>query len=90
MKTKILKIIAFPCISVLTFSAMSSCDVRKTQEGKMPKVEVTEKGQMPKYDVDAPEVDVTTEKKEVQVPKVTTETKEIEVPKVTITPPEND
>lgn len=49
---------------------LASCDVKKTQEGKMPKVEVVEDGQLPKYDVDAPDVDVTTEKKVIEVPKI--------------------
>lgn len=45
--------------------ALSACDVKKTEEGEMPKVEG---GKLPKYDVDAPEVKV--EKKTVTVPDV--------------------
>jgi hypothetical protein len=70
------------------------CDVKKTQEGKvdLPKYEVskTQEGnvQLPKYDVQAPKVDVSTEKKEVNVPKVGvyTEKEQLTVPKVSITP----
>jgi hypothetical protein len=52
-------------------SATGACRVRQTEEGKMPKVDVsTEGGKMPKYDVDAADVDVKTEKREVTVPKV--------------------
>ncbi len=47
----------------------SGCRVRQTQEGKVPEVEV-KGGQVPKYDVDAPDVDVKTEKREVEVPVV--------------------
>src|SRR5512145_565130 len=56
--------------------ALVGCDVQKTQEGNVsvPKYEVskTKEGDvtLPKYDVDAPKVDVTTEQKDVNVPKV--------------------
>ena len=71
--------------TALLFS-LASCDVKKTEEGKAPKVTV-EEGKLPKYDVDTAKVDVTTEKKEVTVPKVTTEQKTISVPDVNITMP---
>lgn len=46
---------------------LSACDVQKTQEGEMPKVDVDVKGgQVPKYDVDAADIDV--KKKQVTVP----------------------
>ena len=48
--------------------------VNQTQEGSLPDVNVTG-GSLPKVDVDAADVNVTTE------------TKTIEVPKVTVTPP---
>lgn len=70
MKIDIRKVIVLPLISSATFLSLSSCDVDKVQDGKMPKVEITEKGSLPKYDVDAPEVEVTTEKKVIEVPKV--------------------
>ena len=70
MKIDIRKVIAFPLISSATFLSLSSCDVEKVQDGKMPKVEITEEGRLPKYDVDAPEIEVTTEKKVIEVPKV--------------------
>jgi hypothetical protein len=49
--------------------ALSACDVKKTQEGEMPKVSV-EGGQAPKYDVDAADVKVDGEKKTITVPDV--------------------
>ncbi len=66
--------------------SLTACDVKKTEEGKAPSVSV-EGGKLPKYDVDAAKVDVTTEKKEVTVPKVTTEQKTISVPDVNVTMP---
>lgn len=76
----------------LVFSfALAGCDVDKMQEGEMPDVDIqTEPGQMPEYDVDAPDVDVDTETKEIEVPDVDvdTETKEMEVPDVDVTMPD--
>ena len=65
---KSLVLIASGALSI----SLAGCDVEKTQEGEMPKVEVTG-GQIPKYDVDAPEVDVKTEKRTVEVPVVDVE-----------------
>lgn len=48
---------------------VAACDVEKTQEGKLPDVEVKD-GQIPKYDVDVGDVDVGTEKKEITVPTI--------------------
>lgn len=55
---------------------VAACDVQKTQEGKLPDVDVDVKGetQLPKYDVDAPDVDVQMEKKEITVPTVDVDT----------------
>lgn len=46
---------------------LSACDVKQTQEGKLPDVDV-KGGQVPKYDVDAGDVDVKMEKKVIEVP----------------------
>ncbi len=65
----------------LTFAAfalagLAACDVKKTQEGNItvPKYEVekTQSGDvtLPKYDVKTPDVNVTTEQKVIEVPKV--------------------
>ena len=57
-------------------ATLAACDVKKTQEGNvtMPKYEVekTQSGDvtLPKYDVKTPDVNVTTEKKVIEVPKV--------------------
>jgi hypothetical protein len=44
-------------------------EYEQTQEGELPDVNA-EGGDLPEYDVDAPDVDVGTEKKEITVPDV--------------------
>ncbi|HEX3557078.1 MAG TPA: hypothetical protein VIA62_27960 [Thermoanaerobaculia bacterium] len=74
--------------ALLTVSA-TGCKVTKTQDGKMPEVDV-KGGQVPKYDVKGPKVDVKTETKQIDVPTdvtVKTKKKDIKVPEVSVTPP---
>jgi hypothetical protein len=79
--------LALTCTAAVTvLFSLASCDVKKTEDGKAPKVTV-EEGKLPKYDVDTAKVDVTTKDKEVTVPKVTTEQKTISVPDVNVTMP---
>lgn len=52
---------------------LAACDVKQTEEGKLPDVDV-EGGQAPKFDVDAGDVDVGTEKKEITTPTVDVDT----------------
>ena len=66
MDMKILRTLAL--VTAATCLAWG-CDVDKTQEGEMPDVDV-EGGQLPKYDVDAPDVDIGTQKKTVTVPDI--------------------
>lgn len=77
--------------SVLTLSA---CNVEKTQEGEMPDVDVSaEGGQLPAYNVETPDVDVTTKQAEMTVPDVDVNSKDVTVPvpDVDVTlPEEND
>ena len=57
-------------LALLTVFA-TGCRVRQTQEGELPDVDVSaEGGKIPEYDVDAADVDVTTEKREITVPDV--------------------
>ena len=49
--------------------ALAACDVDQTEEGEMPEVDV-EGGNLPEYDVSAPEVEVGTEERTVEVPTV--------------------
>lgn len=58
-------------MALLVVLATGACRVRQTEEGKLPDVDVSaEGGKMPEYDVDAPDVDVKMEKREVTVPNV--------------------
>jgi hypothetical protein len=58
-------------MALLVVLATGACRVRQTEEGKLPDVDVSaEGGKVPEYDVDAPDVDVRTEKREVTVPNV--------------------
>ncbi|MGK0189210.1 MAG: hypothetical protein ACI9R3_005027 [Verrucomicrobiales bacterium] len=53
--------------------SLSSCEVKQTEEGALPDVDVDVKGgNLPKYDVDAGDIDVGTKTKtiEVEVPTV--------------------
>ena len=52
------KMVVLP-MALLVSLGTGACRVRQTEEGKLPE-----------YDVDAPKVDVGTEKKEITVPKV--------------------
>ena len=62
--------------AALALTGLTACDVKKTQEGNVtvPKYEVekTQSGDvtLPKYDVKTPDVNVTTEQKVIEVPKV--------------------
>lgn len=74
----------------------TGCDVEQTEEGRLPDVDVEvsgDAGALPAYDVDAPEVDVQMEEKQIEVPDVDvdvdTEDATIEVPDVDVTLPED-
>ncbi len=62
------KLITLLCLAVLVLP-LAACSVEQTEEGEMPEVEV-EGGQMPEYDVDAADVEIGTETKEIEVPDV--------------------
>jgi hypothetical protein len=68
---------------------MTGCDIKQTEEGEMPDVDV-EGGNLPKYDVDAPDVDVEVEPRDVTVPDVDVdvdmEKKEVPLPDVDVHP----
>jgi len=48
---------------------LAACDVDQTKEAELPEVEV-KGGQAPEFDVETADVDVGTEKKEIEVPDV--------------------
>lgn len=63
---KIYKVLAVTAIALPLI--LTGCDVDKTQEGKMPDVDVeVSGGQMPEYEVEGPDVTVGTETKMVEV-----------------------
>lgn len=65
-----IKTIKFVAMSAICVAA-AGCQVNKTQEGKMPKVEVkTSDGQLPEYNVEGPKVEVGSKNETVQVPTV--------------------
>jgi hypothetical protein len=84
MRSKIASTLA---VAVTLLLPLAACTVKKTQEGEMPKVDV-KGGQLPEYDVKPAEVQVGSTPVEVTVPTVDvgTEKKTVEVPKVTINP----
>lgn len=62
---------AFILLMALLAVLATGCRVRQTEEGELPDVDVSaEGGKVPEYDVDAADVDVKTEKREVTVPDV--------------------
>lgn len=81
-------------VSVVLMAALlaSACSVEQTEEGELPEVEATG-GMMPEYNVDAADVEVGTETREVVVPDLEVvppdeeEPKETGVPRRTIPPP---
>lgn len=68
--------------TVIFLIAMTSCDVKKTDEGALPDVDVdidAKAGELPEFDVDWAEVDVSTRTETVKVPKVVVVMEEVEV-----------
>jgi hypothetical protein len=60
---------AFILLMALLTVFATGCRVRQTEEGELPDVDVSaEGGKLPEYDVDAADVDVKTEKREIEVP----------------------
>ena len=57
--------------------------VDQTQQAELPHISVSG-GQAPKFNVDTAQVNVGTEKRSVEVPKIDTEKKAIDVPTVSV------
>lgn len=67
----IMKAVVFASVCL----AISGCKVNKTQEGKLPEVNVSAKGgQLPEYNVQGPKVDVGSKNETVKVPTVKVKT----------------
>jgi len=79
--------------SLLIFGALTACQVEQTEEGELPDVQVKVEGEtkLPEYDVDVPEVDVTTEEKTVKIPDIDVDVDSkdatVTVPKVDVKTP---
>lgn len=65
MKSVIKGLIVASCMGI------AACDVDQTKEGELPDVDVNASaGRLPEFDVDAPQVNVGTENKTIEVPTV--------------------
>lgn len=66
----------------------TGCEVEQTEEGDLPEFQV-EEGQMPEYDVDTADVDVESERRQMEVPEIDVGTREenVEVPDVDVQMP---
>ena len=65
--SKAIKILAMSAASL----SIAACQVNKTQQGKLPKVEMkTTEGQLPAYNVQGPDVQVGSKTKSFKVPTV--------------------
>ncbi len=65
------QLLLIPAALLLTVS-VTSCRVEQTSEGELPDVDV-DAGEVPTYEVEGPEVDVSTEEKTIEVPTVDVE-----------------
>ncbi len=71
MKNKAWKSLVLMVALLMTLSLGTACRVQQTEEGELPDVKVeAEGGKVPEYDVDAADVEVTTEERTVKVPDV--------------------
>ena len=62
-------------VAALITLPLTACEVTKTEEGGMRDVGVKDEGgELPEYDVDGPDVDVSTKKVEVTVPDIDVKT----------------
>lgn len=91
MKNRFLALLLTVAMAML----LIGCDVEKTQEGRMPDIDVdVTEGQMPKYDVDTPDVDVRMKETEIEVPDVDVdvnmEKEKIRVPDIDVNMPKDD
>lgn len=58
-------------LAIASLTALSACDVDKTEEGSLPDVDVNATGgELPEYNVEGPDVNVGTTTETVEVPTV--------------------
>ena len=95
-KSRYARAAMWPLAAVATLGlGLSACDIDKTEEGRMPSVDIDvegDAGKLPKYDVDTAKVVVGTRKETIEVPDVDVrmEEKEVDVPTMGIEMPEDD
>ena len=80
-------LVGLPLALVATLG-LAGCRVQKTEDGKVPEVQVKE-GKLPKYDVETAKVEVKQQPVNVDVPKVEVKKEQVQVnvPKVKVTMP---
>lgn len=86
------KVMAGVLIPAFAF-CMVGCDIDKTEEGRLPDVDVdVEGGKLPKYDVETADVEIGSKKAEITLPDVDvdvdTKKHEITVPDIDVTMPD--
>ncbi|MGB5983234.1 MAG: hypothetical protein WBG46_13920 [Nonlabens sp.] len=81
-------------LSVFALSMMiTSCDMKKTESGELPEVDIdvdAEEGNLPEYEINWADIDLKTETRMVEVPKVVVvmEEEEVEVPVLDVDMPD--
>lgn len=79
--------------AVALIFALPGCDVDQIQEGELPTVDVdAEPGTIPEYDVEGPDIDVSTSEQQVSVPDVDVdmEEKTVTTPDIDVDLPDNE
>jgi hypothetical protein len=85
-------VLGVAALAVVAYGAFYFLDVEQAQEARMPTVDVeVEGGQAPEFDVDTGSVDVGTTTQTVEVPdvEVTTNEREITLPTLEVEPAQN-
>ena len=69
---ELMRVVKQVMIGAVLAAGLSACKVACTDTGKLPEVDVTvkEEGRMPQAEVEPAEVEVRTERREVEVPRV--------------------
>jgi hypothetical protein len=82
----ILSIAVIVVVALIAGLALGLLRVDQTQQAELPRLSVSG-GQAPKFNVDTATVNVGTEQRTVDVPKIDTEKKAIDVPTVSVSKP---
>jgi hypothetical protein len=82
----VLSIAVIVVLLLIAGLALGLLRVDQTRQAELPRLSISG-GQAPKFNVDTAKVDVGTEKRTVDVPKIDTEKKAIDVPTVSVQKP---